>query len=174
MRFKKYITDYNVEIRDNIFDPINEVTTVTGGNVSLDFQVPKINKEKFKKLNPKTNRMKTSRKTKFYKTSIPPEERSFKNLPRYKDTEKPICRFQDWLCIDSSDLDFKIKGASGGKAANGKWYGYSHRAICGFKPGDVIKNNDNMSHDPKRKKPYKIKDDNDAKWHAIRFSRDVS
>src|SRR6056297_580843 len=174
MRFKNYIQSYDVEIKDNILDPINDATIVTGGDVSLDFQIPKINKEKFKKLNVKTNRMKTYRKTKFYKTNVPPEKRSFKNLPRYKGSEKPICRFQDWLCIDSSDPDFKKERASGGKAANGKWYGYSHRAIYGFKPGDVVKDDDNMSHDPKRKKPYKIKDDNDAKWHAIRFSRDVS
>jgi hypothetical protein len=172
MRFKQYLQEiYYIEIDDDI---LYEITSITGGDVSLNFQVPKANKEKFKKLNKKTNRMKTSRKTKYYKTNIPPEKRSFDNLPRYKGTNKPICRFQDWLDIDSSDQDFKKKGASGGKAANGKWYGYSHRAIYGFKPGDVIKNDDNMSHDPKRKKPYKIKDDNDAKWHAIRFSRSVA
>jgi hypothetical protein len=31
-----------------------------------------------------------------------------------------------------------------------------------------------MSHDPTRKLPYKIKDDEDAKQHAIRFARNVA
>jgi len=171
MRFKEYLQEkYYIEIDDNI---LYEITTVAGGQVSLDFQVPKINKEKFKKLNKKTNRMKTSRKTKYYKTNITPEKRSFENLPRYKGTNKPICRFQDWLCLEI-DNDFNKNGASGGKSPNGKWYGYSHRAIYGFKPGDEIKNADSIGKDTKRKIPYKIKDDNDAKWHAIRFSREVS
>jgi len=173
MRFKKYINSWYVVIQDDVSDPINEVTAMATGDIAIRYTVPKINKEKKKKLNPKTNRMKFSRKTKFFKTNIKPEDRSFKNLPRYKGTKKPICRFQDWLEIKTDD-DFKKKGASGGKSSNGKYYGYSHRAVFGFKRGYVVKNDDHIGRDRKRKTPYTIKNDNDAKWHAIRFSREVS
>jgi len=172
MRFKKYINSWYVIIQDDISNPINEVTAMATGDIAINYDVPKINKEKKKKLNPKTNRMKFSRKTKFFKTNIKPEDRSFKNLPRYAN-KKPICRFQDWLEIKTDD-DFKKKGASGGKSSNGKYYGYSHRAVFGFKKGDVVKNDHHIARDRKRKTPYTIKNDNDAKWHAIRFSREVS
>jgi len=173
MKFIKYLKSiYDVIIGDSIIDPMYESTVVSGGNVDTNFQVPMANKEKFKKLNPKTNRMKIRRKLRYLKTDIPPEDRDFDNLPRYAN-KKPICRFQDWLCLES-DPDYDKNGASGGKSPNGKHYGYSHRAVYGFGPGMEIKNDDYIGRDTKRKTPYKIKDDNDAKWHAIRFSREVS
>jgi len=112
-----------------------------------------------------------SGKTK-YRTNIPPEKRELNNLPRDK-KRKPKVRFQDWLEI-KSDPDFSKNGASGGRSSNGKHYGWSHRAIFGFKKGQEIKNNSSIGRDTKRKTPYTVKDDNDAKWHAIRFSRGVS
>jgi len=166
MRFKKYLNMYEIPITDGL----NEVTVV--GDVSVDFRVPKINKEKYRKLNKRTNRMKNFKKVKYYKTNIKPEDRSFKNLPRYKGTNKPICRFQDWLCLET-DSEYTKKGASGGKAANGKYYGYSHRAVFGFAPGQEIKKG-HIAIKKGRQLPYKIKNDADAKWHAIEFSRQVS
>lgn len=172
MRFKQFLNKiYEVVITDGITNPINELTSISGGDVEVDFQVPKINKEKYRKLNKKTNRMKNFKKIKYFKTDIKPIDRSFKNLPRYAN-KKPICRFQDWLEI-KQDSEFSKKGASGGKASNGKWYGYSHRAVYGFEPGLEIKKG-HIAIYPKRPLPYKIKDDNDAKWHAIQFSREVS
>lgn len=58
---------------------------------------------------------------------------------------------------------------------DGKWYGWSHRAIYGFKAGDEIKQ-DTIGYDNSRGKgkPYKLKDEADAKAMAIRFSNDVS
>jgi hypothetical protein len=130
--------------------------------LSEEYQVPKIKKEKIKKLNPKTNRIKTSRKTKFYKTNIPPEKRSFDNLPRYAN-KKPIVRFQDWLELD-------VKG-NYGKSPNGKWYGWSHRAIYGFKPGDKIKK-DTIGNNTG--KEFILKNDKEAEKMAIAFAKDVS
>ena len=67
------------------------------------FEVPMIKKEKFKKLNLKTNRMKTSRKTRLLVTDIEPSNRNFKNLPRYAN-DKPKVRFQDWLLIKGEKI----------------------------------------------------------------------
>ncbi len=85
------------------------------------------------------------------RTNVKPEDRSFKNIPKYS-TGKTRVRFQDWL---------EIKGEGGknpgdckkgehptpnsfGKAANGKYYGWSHRAVYGFKAGDEVKGDDNL------------------------------
>jgi len=165
MKFKKYLLkEYEVEISDNIenIPVINEVTTVTGGDIA--FNVPKINKEKYRKLNKRTNRMKNFKKTKFYKTDIPPEERTFKNLPRYAN-KKPICRFQDWLCIDGDH--------SYGKSPNGKHYGWSHRSVGEYYVGQTIKKG-YIAIKKGKQLPYTIKSDSDAKWHAIEHARQVS
>lgn len=154
MRIRKYLTE----------------TTVTA-DASTSFQVPMLNREKFKKLNPKTNRMKISRKLRYLDTDIKPGDRSFDNLPRYAD-KKPKCHFKDWLCIKGERLESHSTVDSFGKAANGKWYGWSHRAVWGFLPGDEIKEG-SIAYDEKRQVPYKIKDDNDAKWHAMKFASEV-
>lgn len=63
-----------------------------------------------------------------------------------------------------------------GKGADGKWYGWSHRAICGFGPGDMMFN-PNCGDE---KTPYKkrgnvqIANDVQAKIAAKRFAADVS
>ena len=161
------------------------------------YQIPKIKKEKRKALNPKTNRMKNKRITKFLTTEIDPKDRTFKNLPRYSD-KKPRCRFQDWLLFKG----VKVDGYSVYKSeADDKWYGYSHRAVYGFSVGETIKpghvGNKYQYGDDVNKKyqkimdkegyeeadkyldtltfdPYTIKDDEDAKQHALRFAKDVS
>jgi len=124
------------------------------------------------------------------KTNIPPEKRDLKNLPRDSKKNAKV-RFQDWLGIKGNP----------GKAYNGKWYGYSHRAIYGFGIGDVIKpdyiGNKYQYTDEVHKKyekiyneqgqeaadkyyksitfePYTIKTDEEAREHAERFMKDVS
>ena len=81
------------------------------------YKIPMKDKKKTKKLNPKTNRIKTFKTNKYLETNIHIEQRTFKNLPRYAD-KKPKVRFQDWFEIDSN--------------------GWSHRAVHGFKIGDKI------------------------------------
>ncbi len=82
-----------------------------------------------------------------------------------------------------------VKSYSIGKSeADGKWYGWSHRAVYGFKPGDKIKGKhlgkkvvykklpngdydwDNGEYEP----DFVIKDDNHAKQVAITFADNVS
>ena len=169
MKFKDYINYQIPIINEDTMTPLVESTETS--DIPLSFEVPMMKKQKFKKLNKKTNRMKFSRKTRFLKTDIHPKDRHFKNLPRYAN-KKPKVRFQDWLGLQS-DSDFSRKGASGGKSTNGKWYGYSHRAVYGFEPGMEVKKG-HVAIKPGRNLPYTIKNDADAKWHAIEFSRQVS
>jgi hypothetical protein len=130
-----------------------------------------------------------SGKSKF-KTNIPPEQRSFKNLPR-DSKKKAKVRFQDWLGIKGNPS----------KGYDNRWYGYSHRAIASFGIGDTIKmdmigNKYQYGKDIEKMyskieqekgyeeadkyiksitfKPYQIKTDEEAKEHAERFRNDVS
>ena len=153
------------------------------------YQVPLINKEKFKKLNPNTNRMKTSRKTKFHTTDIKPEDRTFKNIPKYS-TGKNKVRFQDWLLI-------KGEKAKPGHSVNSIGYseslkgfvGWSRRAVSCFKPGDEVKGNDHLGKkveypklpsgeldfdNGKYEADFTIKDMDHAKEVAITFADNVS
>jgi len=129
------------------------------------------------------------------RTGIKPEDRSFKNIPKYSDGKNRV-KFQDWL---------EIKGEGGrnpgdckkgqhptphsyGKAANGKYYGWSHRAVYGFKAGDKVegdsggKNVDypklpdgsNDWENGKYEDDFTIKDDDQAREVAIRFADSVS
>ncbi|MCK5015583.1 MAG: hypothetical protein KAS32_00810, partial [Candidatus Peribacteraceae bacterium] len=93
-----------------------------------EYAIPFTKKEKVRDLNPRTNRMKNFKRMRYFKTDIKPEDRSFKNLPRYAD-KKSKCTFQQWLGIKGNP----------GKGTDGKWYGYSHRAVWGFGVGDTIK-----------------------------------
>lgn len=135
------------------------------------FDIPMIQKEKSKKLNPKTNRMKTSRKTMFHTTNVAPEARTFKNLPRYANN-KPKVRFQDWLMIKgekrNSDSQFNTFGKS--EADNSTWWGWSHRAVYGFKPGDTVKP-DTIGNEGG--KEFTIKNDAQARDMAIAFAEEV-
>ncbi len=168
-----------------------------------EYLISKIKKEKLKVLNPKTNRMKTKRITKYFPTKIEPKNRNFKNLPRYSN-KKPKCRFQDWLLIKSLKRNSNHDTCSIGKSeADGKYYGWSHRAVYGFGIGDVIKpgnmgnkyqysdkiqkkyndmlNTVDVDYDKVDKwlnsitfEPYIIKTEQEAKEHAIRFAKSVS
>jgi hypothetical protein len=135
------------------------------------FDIPMIKREKSKKLNPNTNRMKTSRKTMFHTTNTSPEDRTFKNLPRYAN-DKPKVKFQDWLLIKSEKVNSNHQVNSIGKSdADGKWYGWSHRAVYGFKAGDVVKS-DSIGNETG--KEFTIKNDAQAKDIASAFAKEVS
>ena len=91
------------------------------------YKVPKAKREKYRKLNPKTNRRKNFKKIAYHTTKIPPNKRTFKNKP-------DNVRFQDWMLIKPEKAEPSNNVSSVGKSeADGKWYGWSHRAVYGFK-----------------------------------------
>ena len=92
-------------------------------------------------------------------TKIRPEERSFKNLPKDGKGKSKV-KFQDWLGIKSN----------GGKATNGKYYGWSHRAVAGFKVGDTVKKGDVVYQD----KEFTIETEEQAQQIAKQFADEVS
>jgi len=55
---------------------------------------------------------------------------------------------------------------------DGKWYGWSHRAIYGFKVGSVVKKGDCGF--GRRKKPWVAKTTAEARQMAINFAESVS
>lgn len=108
------------------------------------------------------------------KTNIPPEKREFNNLP--KDSKgKAKVKFQDWLemeCFGSKKLENGTRSPNTyGKAANGKWYGWSHRAIAGFAIGDKVSKDCCGNINPG--KEWTIKTEEEAKKQAIAFADDV-
>lgn len=135
-----------------------------------EYKVPMIDKLKTHKLNSKTNRMKNFKTNKYLVTDIPPEERTFKNLPRYS-TKKPKTRFQDWLEIDTKKRQPDHCVTSWGWAPNGQCYGWSHRAVSGFKVGDTVKPGDIANDD---KKTFTLKTNAAVEKHAKAFADDVS
>jgi len=162
-----------------------------------EYAVARIEKHKERRLNPKTNRIKKFKTTKWLKTTIPPEERTLKNLPR-DSNKKAKVKFQDWLELKNGSRS----PHSVGQAPDGTWYGWSHRAIAGFNIGKEIKTSniignkhtygsdiDKKYHEISKKDgyevadkwrdnlpftPYKIKTDEEAFQHAERFARDVA
>ena len=121
-------------------------------------------------------------------TDIKPEDRTFKNMPKYS-TGKNKVSFQNWLLIKSEKTHPDHSVASIGKsAADGKWYGWSHRAVYGFKKGDEVKDDsagkkvdypklangetdfDNGNYEP----DFTIKSDDQAREVAITFAKSVS
>lgn len=60
---------------------------------------------------------------------------------------------------------------SWGKGSDGKYYGWSHRAVHGFGVGDKI-TDDAIGN--WKKKEWVIKSDEDAAKMAIEFARDVA
>ena len=134
------------------------------------YKVPMIEKLKTHKLNPKTNRMKNFRTIKYLETTISPEQRTFKNLPRYAN-DKPKVRFQDWLCIDAKKRNSNHDRTSYGWAADSKCYGWSHRAVHGFAIGDTVKPGDIANPD---NKTFVLKTREDVEKQAIAFADEVS
>ena len=60
----------------------------------------------------------------------------------------------------------------GKSSLDGRWYGWSHRAICGFKVGSSVKKGD-CAYRPD-KGEWTAKTPEDAKQMAIDFAADVS
>lgn len=130
------------------------------------YLVPKSKKKKVKDFNPKTNRMKKFKRTDYHKTTIPPEERTFKNKP-------DNVRFQDWLGIKGQKTSPHHSVNSFGKSEyDGKWYGWSHRAVTGFKVGDTV--NPDTCGNIRPGKKWIIKTEEQAKEQAKAFADVVS
>jgi len=124
-----------------------------------------------------------------YKTTIPPNKRTFKNQPKYSNG-KNLVKFQDWLLIKSQKKDPKHSAYSFGKSkADGKWYGWSHRAVAGFGAGDEVTGDSEGKKQTAPKDPatgtsdwdkvvfepdFTIKNDDHARDVAIQFSDNVS
>jgi hypothetical protein len=135
------------------------------------FMVKKLKPAKVKDLNPDTLRMKTYKRVDYIKTDVPITKRTLGNLPRYAD-KKPKVHFKDWMGIKGQKIQSSHDVQSFGKAeADGKWYGWSHRAIYGFGVGDKVPA-DAAGNDSG--KEYTIKTDDQAKDAAIAFAKDVS
>lgn len=95
-------------------------------------------------------------------TSIPPSDRTFKNLPKDSKGNAKV-KFQHWLEMNPCSHGL-------GKGADGKWYGWSHRAVYGFGIGDKIKKGDVVY----KGKELTITSEKQAKEVAERFSDEVS
>ena len=143
MKFKEYIEAYLIEQCEPYILELHQVKMQKA--------------EKYKKMNPKTNRIKTFRKTRYVSTKIEVGDRSLKNVPKYSDGKAKV-NFKDWL---------DIKGDGYGKAANGKWYGWSHRAVYGFKPGDKV-SGDSLG----KKVTYPKLPDGSTDWDNGDFEKD--
>lgn len=132
-----------------------------------NFMVKKLKPKKVKVLHPETLRFRTSRRQNYIKTTVPMEKRTLKNLPRYAN-KKPKVHFKDWLGIEMcKDTKYSV-----GKAqCNGKYYGFSHRAIASFGIGDKITK---TSCGNEGGKEYTIKTDDQAKEAAINFAKEIS
>jgi hypothetical protein len=96
------------------------------------------------------------------KTNVAPEKRSLKNLPKYADGKAKV-KFQDWL-------EMKTTTGSVGKGSDGKWYGWSHRAVWGFGIGDKVKKGDIIFDG----KEYVIKAEDQAHEAAKKFADGVA
>ena len=131
------------------------------------FMVKKLKPEKVKDLNPNTLRTKTYKRTAYIKTDVPMEKRTLRNIPRYAN-KKPKVHFKDWMGMKMcSDTKHSVAKAE----ADGKYYGWSHRAIYGFGVGDKVTADTcgNASG-----KEYTIKNDDQAKQAAIDFAEDIA
>jgi hypothetical protein len=135
------------------------------------FFVKKLKPKKVRDLNPKTNRMKNFKRTDYVETKIPMDKRTYKNRPRYADG-KPMVHFKDWLGIKGEKIQPDHSVDSYGKAeADGKYWGWSHRAIHDFGVGDKIKA-DTIGNTSG--KEFTIKTDDQARDMAIAFAKEVS
>lgn len=136
-----------------------------------EYVVAKIDKSKNVKLNPRTNRMKKFKTIAWLKTTVPPSERTFKNIPKFSNKKNRV-RFQDWLEIKAQKRSPSHSTPSWGWAANGKCYGWSHRAVAGFKIGQEITNK--VSGFDRLKKSFKIKNEAQCEEVAKKFAESIS
>lgn len=131
------------------------------------FMVKKLRSTKVRDLNPNTLRMKTYKRTDYIKTDVPLEKRTLKNLPRYSN-DSPKVHFKDWMGMKMcTDTDHSVAKSE----ADGKYYGWSHRAIAGFKIGDKV-SVDTCGNETG--KEYTINTEDEAKQTAINFAKDVA
>jgi hypothetical protein len=128
--------------------------------------VKRLKPKKVVDINPNTLRNKTYKRTAYVKTTIPIEKRTLKNLPRYAD-RKPKVHFKDWMGFKMADTKHSVAKAE----ADGKYYGWSHRAIGGFGIGDIVKP-DTIGNEGG--KEYEIKTDDEAKAAALAFAKEVA
>ena len=136
-----------------------------------EYCVVKRKKKKVRAFNPKTNRMKKFKRNQYFVTKIAPEDRTVRNTP--KDAKGfPIATHTQWLQIVGERRLRTSTIDTFGKAANGKWYGWSHRAIASFGIGDKITNK--TSGFDKISKPFTIKTDERSREVAKIFARSVS
>lgn len=135
-----------------------------------EYVVVKRKKKKVKVFNPKTNRMKKFKRNQYFVTKIAPEDRTVKNIP--KDAKGQIlATYPQWLEIKGERQGINSSVDSFGKAASGKWFGWSHRAIASFGIGDKITEKTSGF---EGKKPFTIKTDEQAREVAKIFARSVS
>lgn len=135
-----------------------------------EFNIPMKKRKKIQLVNLKTGRKKNFKRIKHLTTTIPPEKRTLKNMPRYANKESKV-RFQDWLLLKKSpNIYCKYNNTSWGWSPNGKCYGWSHRAIHGFKKGDKIQPSTIGSGG----KSFTLKTNNDVERMAKQFTREVS
>ena len=107
-------------------------------------------------------------------TDVPPEKRTLDNIPKYA-TGKRKVKFQEWLCLKKPDKYKhlpKSSNTSWGMSPSGEFFGWSHRAVGGFKVGDVVDADTCGNIHPD--KEWTIKSGEDACRQAIAFSDDVS
>lgn len=105
-----------------------------------------------------------------FKTKIPPEKRTLKNLPKYKGSNKSIVRFQDWLQIKKPS-EFSGDNVSYGHAANGSWVGWSHRAVGTFRIGQKV-TPDTIGNT--KKKTFIIATDEEARQMAKSYAKEIA
>lgn len=123
------------------------------------------------KIDFKNETVKSSNKTKYLETTIPPEERTLDNLPKYSDG-KPKVNRSKWLGLKKSpELWPKLKNVAWGWSSNGNCYGWSHRSIGCFKKGDKIRR-DTIGNDSG--KEFTIKSHKEAEIMAKKFAKEVS
>lgn len=135
-----------------------------------EYAVVKRKKKKVKDFNPKTNRMKKFKRNQYFVTKIAPKDRTVKNMP--KDSKgQGLATHTQWLEIVGERRLRTSTIDTFGKAANGKWYGWSHRAIASFGIGDKITEKTSGF---QGKKPFTIKTDERAREVAKIFARSVS
>jgi hypothetical protein len=137
-----------------------------------EYAVRKRKPKKVLDFNPRTNRMKKFKRTQWFVTKIAPKDRTVENTP--KDAKGfPICTHQTWLMIKGERRTPNSSVDSFGKSeANGRWYGWSHRAIASFGIGDVVK--PTTSGFERLKEPFTINSEEKAREVAKRFAESVS
>jgi len=122
-------------------------------------------------VNPLTGRKKKVKYKKYVTTDIKPNKRTLKNMPTFANGKSKV-RFQDWLELKKDpEMHPKDHDCTWGWSSNGSCYGWSHRAVNGFKVGQKIKP-DTIGNS--KKKEWVIQTQVEAEKMAKAFAKDVS